>query len=285
MEHIREAVERAKGAGVPGKPSPEKPVREPEHNAIETAVDMLRSPANDVAAINNEVWLDPARLENNRIIAYDIADARTKSIDMLRTQVLQSMDANSWQIVGVTSPTVDCGKSVIAINLALSIARQRERSVLLIDMDLRKPHLGPCLGLKQGNGLLAVLEGRVGLSDAVSRARIRDQQMFVLRCETSRLNTAEIIASRAMREMLQELRRQFPSSTVIIDLPPMLPSDDVISILPQLDTVLFVAAVGSSTVPEIKECTKFLEGVPLVRFVLNKSNDKKAKYYSQYSGS
>src|SRR5215510_11748796 len=72
---------------------------------------------------------------------------RTKSFDMLRTQVLQSMNPKNWQFLAITSPTAGCGKTVTAINLALSIARQPELSALLIDMDLPKPAVAKYLGL------------------------------------------------------------------------------------------------------------------------------------------
>jgi hypothetical protein len=63
-------------------------------------------------------------------------------------------------------------------------------------------------------------------------------------------------------------------------LPPILPSDDVISILPQLDCVLFVVAAGTTTAQEIKECNKHLESTEVLRVVLNKSEDTTATYYS-----
>src|SRR6185295_6238473 len=85
--------------------------------------------------------LNAARLESRRIISYDVADQRSKSFDVLRTQILQEMDRKQWQILAVTSPTAGCGKTLTAINLAMSIARQPERAALLVDMDLRKPQV------------------------------------------------------------------------------------------------------------------------------------------------
>ena len=63
------------------------------------------------------------------------------------------MDAKSWQILGITSPTASCGKSVIAANLALSIARQPDRSVLLVDMDLQKPQIAEISGAEVRTGI------------------------------------------------------------------------------------------------------------------------------------
>src|SRR5689334_8428171 len=64
-----------------------------------------------------------SHLEAMRIVAHNKDDVRARSYDMLRTQVLQSMDANGWQFLAVTSATAGCGKTVTACNLALSIAR------------------------------------------------------------------------------------------------------------------------------------------------------------------
>jgi Mrp family chromosome partitioning ATPase len=70
---------------------------------------------------------------------------------------------------------------------------------------------------------------------------------------------------------------------VIIDLPPLLAGDEVISILPQLDCALFVAAAGTSTVQQIKQCVRHLESTPVIRLVLNKSTEASHAYYSRYS--
>ena len=279
MEHIREAIERAKEEPVVSQQSP---------GIMGPAGPLLQRPLLSDGALSNnqtefeEVRLNAVQLEDNRIISHDIADLRSKSIDMLRTQILQSMNLNSWQFLGVTSPTAGCGKSVIAINLALSIARQSERAVLLVDMDFQKPQVSKYLGLKRDRGILGVLEGHTKLLDATKKAQIYNYQFFVLPCEASTPRSSELIASRAMGTTLQEIKRDFKACTVIVDLPPLLTTDDVLSILPSIDCVLLVAAAETSTVPEIKECSKHLATVPVVRVVLNKVTDKTSAYYSRY---
>jgi capsular exopolysaccharide synthesis family protein len=201
---------------------------------------------------------------------------------MLRTQVLQTMTMKSWQILGVTSATPGCGKSTVAVNLALSIARQPGRSVLLIDMDLQKPQIAKLLGIKCKWGIGSVLEGKVDLSNALVQARINDEKILVLPCRSARLNSSAWMASQEMAALVQQIKRDFRAWTVIVDFPPILMSDDVITILSQLDCMLFVAAAGATTVEEIKECTKHLESTSIVRVVLNKSSGEAAPYYSQY---
>ncbi len=271
LEHIRKAVERAKGQpGSDGQPQL-GPAQQPAQ---------FRAHANNSGTpLQSDVILDAVHLESNRIISHDVMDQRSKSFDMLRTQVFQTMDTNSWQLLGVTSPTAGCGKSVIATNLALSIARQPEKSVLLVDMDLQQPQVANHLGLECDQGLISVLEGKSTLARGIVPARIGNSRLLVLPCEKSVINSSEWMGSRAMGVLLNDIKRHFKAWTVILDLPPILVSDDVISVLPQIDCVLFVAAAGFSTAPQIKECNKHLESTPVVRVVLNKAADAAPGYY------
>src|SRR5262249_31269882 len=173
--------------------------------------------------------------------------------------------------------TPGCGKTVTAINLALSIARQPERSVLLVDLDLQRPQLASCLGIQCGDGVPNVLKGRARLADAIVQAHIGDHQLLVLPTESPIVGSSEWIASRAMSALLQDIKRDFKSRTVIFDMPPMLVGDDVIALLPQIDCVLLVAAIGTSTVSEIKDCNKHLQSAEVIRLVLNKASDATTK--------
>ena len=274
MDHIRQAVERAKSSAPSETPAPESSWVGSQPRA---------SAAGGARSFGLETDLNSHHLEAHRIISHEVLNPRSKPFDILRTQVLQSMDRNSWQVLGVTSPTPGCGKSVVAINLALSIARQTERSALLVDMDMQKPQVANYLGLDCDNkGLMSVLEGRTNLNDALIQARIRQQQLLVLPCETATASSSDWMASRPMAALLQEIKRNFKPWTVVVDLPPLLTSDDVISILPQIDCVLFVAAIGSTTVGDVKECNKYLDASSIVQVVVNKSPDTPHAYYYGY---
>src|SRR5262245_12420200 len=275
MEQIRQAVERAKASGMPAAEAQSRM----DINSPRQSSDLSASRP-EMTALDKikEVELNRNHLESHRIIAHNAADPRSNSFDMLRTQILQSMDQRKWQFLAVTSPTPGCGKTVTAVNLALSIARQPERSVLLVDMDLPRPHVASTLGVSCQRALLSVLDGRAALSDAMIQARIDNYRFVVLPTEAPILGSSELIASRAMSTLLQAIKRDVRARTVILDMPPMLSSDDVIAMLPQIDCVLLVAAVGNSTISEIKECNRHLQGTEVVRLVLNKSADSTTRY-------
>src|SRR3984957_5630698 len=270
MENIRQAIERAKGQ--PKQHSGigfESPRQQATHSFGDTHESKGRI---------QEVELDFARLQSQRIIAYDGKDPRSRTFDILRTEVLRSMDLKGWKTLAVTSPTPSCGKTLTAINLALSMARQPERQVLLADMDLRKPQGAACLGLKCQEGLLGVIEGRTEVDSAIIRARAGGSRLEVLPT-TPTSNSSDLVGSSAMKRLLQDIRGRGQSRRIaVLDLPPLLTGHDVISILPQVDCVLLVAAVGTSKVSEIEECNKHLRATDVVRFVLNKVPESATKY-------
>ena len=267
MDSIKQAVELARaaegGAHIVGQSAllPDKPLLDPQIK---------------------DVRLNVPHLEAARIVAHGSSHQHGRYYDMLRTQVLQEMDKKSWQFLAVTSPTAGCGKTVTACNLAMSIARLPERSVLLVDLDLRKPMVADYLGLKGSDGVLSVLEGRSTLAAAIVQASVGPNNLLVLPGSTSSHGSSEWMASQTMGTLLQAIKRDFRSRTVIFDLPPMLMGDDVISILPRMDATLLIAAIGSSSVSDIKECQKHLQRTPVVRVVVNKVTEATDSFYYGY---
>jgi len=274
MENRRQAVERVKAHQSAG--SGQKSLAGSAVPRLQSEMDVGAACGND--AQNQEIELNSVHLQSKRIISHDITDPRSRAFDMLRTQVLQSMDLKGWKTLAVTSPTPACGKTLTALNLAISIARQPDRSVLLVDLDFRKPQVAACLGLKCDEGVLSVLEGRTTLSDAIIPARVGNLRFMVLPT-ASTIRSSELISSRAMSAMLEDIKREYHSKTIILDLPPILSGDDVIAILPQMDCVLLVAAVGTTTVAQIKECNKHLQSAEVVRIALNKVLETSSDHY------
>lgn len=278
MEWARRIVGRA-GVSIPGDAAaPDGPgVVWPVPPPLPGALDDARN--RPVGLPMRSIALDEAHLESRRIISYDVADQRSKSFDILRTQVLQSMNQNKWQILAITSPTAGCGKTLTAINLALSIARQPECSTLLVDMDLQKPQVARRLGIPCETGLLGLLEGHATLPEVLIRAHAGRHQLTVLPTERATADSSEWMASRALQSVIQEIRRDFRSSTIVLDMPPMLLGDDVIALLPQIDCVLLVTAAGMTTVAEVEECNKYLRSTNVVRIAVNKIPESNKRYY------
>lgn len=279
MENIKQALDRARSIGRKGKSSATQAGANLPPVQVELPSGILGSPNERPPARSSVVPLDPLHLETRRIIAHDDTDYRARSFDMLRTQVLQAMDQKNWRILGITSPSPGCGKTLTAINLALSIARQSERAALLVDLDLQKPQVAASLGIHRESGVLSVLQNQTSLSDAIVHTEVAGTQLAVLAAESPTSNSSTWMTSRAMAALLQELRTNYRDHSVILDLPPMLAADDVIALMPQLDCALLVAAIGTTTAAEVAECNGHLQGAQVLRIVLNKVPRLNTRYY------
>ena len=274
MENIRQAVERARagqssfGSEIRGSGAPL-----PSSQQIRSAA-IIRAGAEPQT---KAVTLNSGYLASKRIVSHNGADQRSRPYDVLRTQVLQSMVAKKWKILGVTSPTPGCGKTLTATNLALSIARQPDKSVVLVDMDLQKPQIANCLGLKfAAGGVLDLLQGRAALPDIVIPAHVGSERIAVLPTTATR-QSSELMGSQTMSELLHDLRRDY--QIIVLDLPPMLLSDDVIALAPLLDCLLLVAAIGHSKASDVKDCIMHLQPSQLLRVVVNKATEANGHYY------
>jgi protein-tyrosine kinase len=277
MEKIQQAVERARAGKDPPSAQVSENVGLPRRRMDSGALAQTE-PGPQIG----ETELNVAYLQSRRIVAYNGADQRSRPYDMLRTQVLQSMNVDGWKILGVTSPTPGCGKTLTAVNLAFSIARQPDQSVMLIDMDLQKPQIANCIGLTPADGgTLGLLQERATLRSVIKPVRAGNQRIVVLPTAATR-ESSELMGSRMMRNLLQGMRKNYQSHIVVLDLPPILSSDDVIAILPQIDCVLLVAAVGLSKTSEVEECNRHLQSSHLVRLVVNKANEENSSYYDYY---
>ena len=120
---------------------------------------------------------------------------------------------------------------------------------------------------------------RSTLADAMIRTQIDNCELMVLPTEAPTVHSSELIGSRIMDTMLQEIRRSFRSRTVIFDMPPILQGDEVLAMLPRIDCVLLVTAVGVSTQHQIIECNKHLQSTEVVRIVLNRAQEPTGGYY------
>jgi protein-tyrosine kinase len=263
MERIKLAIERARQQA-PALTTP------PAGSAPDFLRDLDRGVPVDLLP------LDPVHLERNRIVALERDGPLRAPFDLLRTQVLQKMEEHGWRTIAITSPSTQCGKTVVAINLALSIAHHPARSALLVDFDLRRPQIASYLGLPEAKTTLnEVLTGGADVNGAIVHAGI--PRFLVLPTRGRVPGAAEILASERVRTILHGLRNEAPDRVVVIDLPPIAAVDDVIAVLPRVDCVLLVVGNGNSTKQQIEESRRHLARFNLVGVVINKATRHPAR--------
>ena len=188
--------------------------------------------------------------------------------DQMRTRLLQQMRANGWHRVAITSPTPGCGKSTIALNLALSLARQPDLRIALAEMDMRRPSLARMLGLRGPQNFARVLEGLDPFG--AQAVRIGDN-LAVSTCHAPHRQPAELMHSPSLATALDQIEAEYDPSILIFDMPPMFVSDDAMAVMGRMDCVLIIAAAEASTIKDIDRCERELAGqTNVLGVVLNK---------------
>jgi len=223
------------------------------------------------------VPLDPAVLEQNRVVAHTKTDKRSGYFDILRTQVLQKMRTSNAKTLAITSPSPECGKSLISINLAYSIAQNTSDSVLLVDFDLRRPTIAKYLGLSEEPSLFDYLQGTASLEDTLINPDT--PRLVVLANNRPIINASETLASEQIANFIKEVGERYPERVVIFDLPPLLNVDDAMVVVPNVDATLLVVTAGLSKPADVRECRRLLKGRNLIGTVMNKSDAKSVEYY------
>jgi len=269
MERIKDAISKAKSSqrkpgGISSRKTISRKPADTEHEDIEYSETQV-------------VELDTRHLEANRIITFDSEDPDSVAFDILRTQVLAKMEENGWRTLAITSPSPECGKTVVSLNLALSIAKQTDRTALLADFDLRKPRVAQYLGLNCKLTLFDYLDSGAEIKDILVNPGL--PRLVVLPNQTPIKNSAETLTSRRIKSLVQDLRNRYESRIIIFDLPPLMAGDDAIAFLPQVDCVLLIVASGLTKPIEVKEARRQLQSSNLLGVVLNKSGEKQSHYY------
>jgi protein-tyrosine kinase len=272
MERIKQAIDRAKREGM------SKGVR---HRWAPPPVMPGNVPPGEVGEINYSHTrvseLDPAHLERHRIVAFNKSDPVSASFDLLRTQVLHKMAEHGWRTLAIVSPTPECGKTVVAINLAISIAQHSGKTAMLVDFDLRRPRVATYLGLRPDKSLHDVLAGQAELAEAMINPGI--PKLVVLPNLKPVERSAEALSSKRVVELIAELRDRYHERVVVFDLPPLLNTDDAITTLPKIDCALMVVGNGMVSKTELEESLHHLHSTNFLGVVLNKADIRTASYY------
>ncbi|MES2502747.1 MAG: protein tyrosine kinase, partial [Pseudomonadota bacterium] len=168
MEKIKDALAKAKvehaETKVSSKALPPNVVMQQEIKGFPNTENELGS----ISYLNTPVIkLDSAHLEKNRIVAQSKSDMNSYSFDSLRTQILQKMEENNWRTIAVVSPTPQSGKTLVSINLAISIAHQPQKTAILVDFDLRRPKVAAYLGIHTEKSMNDYLQDKAPLKDVM----------------------------------------------------------------------------------------------------------------------
>ncbi len=264
MERIKKALERARGQ----RNDDTAPASDHREQSMEAALEGEVLPIDYTET--RVVPYSPEVLLERRIVAIEPRRSDATPINILRTKVLQTMGAQGWNTIAVTSAAPGAGKSFLAANLAISIAMQVDYTALLVDADLPRPSIHTYFGLEPDAGLADYLVGEASLSSLMINPGI--ERLVLLPGNPERGGeTGGMLARPRMARLVDELKSRYPSRIIIFDLPPLMATDDALAFLPLVDCALLVVESNVTTEKDLREALDLLKGTRVLGTVFNKA--------------
>ncbi|VAX13341.1 Tyrosine-protein kinase EpsD [hydrothermal vent metagenome] len=262
MERIKKAIERAR------KERNDAGSSENEHSSSEEKANPV-STENIKYTHTKTIKVNPEVLRKNRVIADSSNSVDRDAFRLLRTQVLQRMRSNNWNALAVTSAQPGEGKSLVAVNLAIALAMEVNQTVLLVDLDMRRPSIHKYFGYRPDKGLSDFLLHDTPLQDVLINPGI--ERLVVLPGREAIFNSSEMLSSPKMVALVEELKTRYPSRIILFDLPPLLATDDALAFSPYVDSILLVAEDGRTSKEDLMQVKTILKDCNIIGTVLNKT--------------
>lgn len=210
----------------------------------------------------------PPQLAPRRRLGALMGPEHAAPYDLLRTRVLRQMTEAKWTRLAITSPNKGCGKSTVSLNLALSLARQPDLRIILMDFDLRRPALARMLNHSRPDNMALLLEGGIDFADHA--VRFGANLALGLNHHGVR-HSSELLQAARTAEILDAIEARWKPDVMLFDMPPLQGNDDSLGFLGRVDAALLVAAAGATALAQIDTCEKELAAVTNVMgVVLNK---------------
>ncbi|BCS89126.1 AAA family ATPase [Pseudodesulfovibrio sediminis] len=209
-------------------------------------------------------------LEKNRLLTDGSAQHIRDAFNVLRAKLFQNTRNKGLNSIMVTSPRRGEGKTIVAINLAMSIARDARHTALLVDTNLRWPGVAKTLGVCRGGeaGLEDYLVGKVEPSELMVNPGI--ENLVVLPSCQATSESADLISSFKMQQMVREFKRQSSDRYVVFDCPHLLDMPDSLVFSTYVDGVILVVEEGKTSQADIRASVEMLGEAHIIGVILNK---------------
>ncbi len=230
-------------------------------------------------SVPTTICLDDTRLHTRLVLFTDPQSTGCEQYRTLRTQVFHAAERQLTQIILVTSAVAGEGKTSTILNLAWAIAQSKEKRVLVIDGDLRRPSVSSYLGLDFELGFGEVINE---VSEALpSIVRVADSSLYVLSSSREAAQPAESLSKERVGETLNELRKYF--DYILIDAPPVVAFADARLLANHADAVIVVVRAGLAGHSTVERAIEALPSNRILGVVLNGADQmSEVGYYGYY---
>ncbi len=279
MSRIEEALKKA--ASLRKDPPADLPDQKSVTDAVPgpRQVQTLKQKAN---ALLNVV---PLKIDHLMLAtARDEKTAVVEEYNKLRSTLIALTSGDTFlNTIMVTSTISEEGKTMTALNLAISLAKEHDHTVLLVDTDLRRPSVHRYLDIKPEVGLVNCLRDNLPIEKALIKTGVG--KLVLLPAGDAIKDPVDLLSSNRMKAIVKELKQRYPERYVIFDTPPALPFADAGVLAGIVDTTLFVVREGKAKLEDIVETLEEFKRRHLLGVVYNDAYsfvNRQNYYYGNY---
>lgn len=273
VERLTAALEKARSSragAVPGaalSPGPDAGL------PVSTAIDWMHVP---------EAALDPADLDDARIVDPDRDSRHAASLEILRNRLAGICRQNGWQRIAFVPTRPGCGATTLALNLAMAMARKGGMKILLADMDSGSPTIAQRLDIAGGAPVPDVPGFLCPPETSLSRL---GENLVLMTGRASARKSDPLLPDQGIRGLLHHLQSRLQPDLVFLDLPPIFSGGDAMALLAGADAAFQIAMANRTTAPEIDECAEAIAGsTAYLGVILNRCADRRHRRLADVAG-
>jgi Mrp family chromosome partitioning ATPase len=199
---------------------------------------------------------------------------------LMRGRALHRIKGGGWSCVGITSAGPGEGKTVTALNFAISIAREKLRTVYLLDLDMRNPSVLEALGCRPENQISQYFAGALMPDQVLYQTSV--ENLVIAGATEPVRGASELLANARLEELLKYIRRRSPGALILLDLPPVLSTDEVLVVAPRTDAVFLVVCEGVTRRDSLAKAVDVLSDFKVAGTILNRSSENLGSEYYGY---
>lgn len=212
--------------------------------------------------------INPEILEKNRGVSINPDAREIERYKILRTRIHQQARNRKLNTVMVTSPNRNEGKTVTAINMGLTFARDLKQTVLLVDCDFTGQDIHRYLGIESRYSLIDYFLDNMPLNQMIIWPGI--EKLTLISGDRTVYESSELLSSDMMEDLVREMGNRYDDRYVFFDSPPVLGHSEAISMAPMMDGIIMVVEAGKTPRKDVQKAVSLLPPDKFLGFVLNK---------------
>lgn len=220
--------------------------------------------------ISRSVTLNPQLLATNRCVGFHRDSREIEFYKVLRTQILQRTNGRGNTVM-VTSALPGEGKTLTAINLAFTFAKEFKQTALLVDCDLRRQQIHQVLGFPSEKGVVDYLLNDCPIQELFVWPGV--EKLTVISGGKTVKESSELLGSPGMKNLVSDMKNRYPDRYVFFDVPPLLTSADATAFAPYVDYILVAVQAGQTSLHDVNKALRLLPHEKVLGLVMNRQKN------------